>query len=253
VSGILLLVGGNGAVIWAEQTLPSGMVAIMVSSPPIWFVLLDKPNWGVNFRSKATLIGLTIGFAGVILLFSDQMSGIFSPGSAHSKVPAMILLLCGTLSWASGSIYSKYNSNQGSAAVNIAWQMIAAGLIFLPAAALHHEFDTVQWKAIPANAWYAILYLIFFGSIAAFSAYVWLLQVKPATQVSTYAYVNPVIAVILGVTFAHEHISVVQIGGLVTILGSVLLINIAKHRKEKQLKQAREVEPETSVLAVDCR
>jgi drug/metabolite transporter (DMT)-like permease len=96
--------------------------------------------------------------------------------------------------------------------------------------------QNLQWQNIPTHSWLALLYLIVFGSIAAFSAYVWLLQVRPATQVSTYAYVNPVIAVILGVLFAHESITLLQVGGLVIILGSVLLINLSKYRKEKQAK-----------------
>jgi drug/metabolite transporter (DMT)-like permease len=238
VSGFLLLVIGNGAVIWAEQTLPSAMVAIMVSSPPIWFVLLDRQNWRVNLKSTSTVVGLIIGFAGVILLFSEQLESLFGPSTGSSKLPGMLLLLAGSISWAGGSLYSKYFNTQGSASVNTTWQMLTAGFVFLPSSFLHHEVQHLQWQNIPASSWYALLYLIIFGSIAAFSAYVWLLQVRPATQVSTYAYVNPVIAVILGVLFANENISLLQIAGLVVILGSVLLINLSKYRKEKQAKMA---------------
>lgn len=236
VTGFLLLVVGNGAVIWVEQTLPSAMVAIMVSSAPIWFVLFDRQNWHVNFKSTSTIIGLVIGFIGVILLFSEQIGSLFGSSMGLSKLPGMLLLLIGSMSWASGSLYSKYHSTEVSASVNTAWQMLAAGLLFLPASFSNHEIQHLQWQAIPAHSWYALLYLIIFGSIAAFSAYVWLLQVRPATQVSTYAYVNPVIAVILGVLFADESITLTQIGGLVVILGSVLLINLSKYRKEKQAK-----------------
>ncbi|WP_202985247.1 EamA family transporter [Mucilaginibacter inviolabilis] len=236
VTGFLLLVIGNGAVIWVEQTLPSAMVAIMVSSAPIWFVLFDKQNWRVNFKNTSTIIGLVIGFAGVVLLFSEQIRGLFDSSTGLSKLPGMLLLLIGAMSWASGSLYSKYNNTQGSASVNTAWQMVAAGLIFLPSSVLTHEVQNLQWQNIPTHSWLALLYLVIFGSIAAFSAYVWLLQVRPATQVSTYAYVNPVIAVILGVLFAHESITLLQVGGLVIILGSVLLINLSKYRKEKQAK-----------------
>ena len=238
VTGFLLLVIGNGAVIWVEQTLPSAMVAIMVSSAPIWFVLFDKQNWRVNFKSTSTIVGLVIGFAGVVLLFSEQIRGLFDSSVGLSKLPGMLLLLIGAMSWASGSLYSKYNNTQGSASVNTAWQMLAAGFIFLPSSFFNHEVQNLQWQNIPMHSWLALLYLVIFGSIAAFSAYVWLLQVRPATQVSTYAYVNPVIAVILGVLFAHESITLLQVGGLVIILGSVLLINLSKYRKEKQAKMA---------------
>jgi drug/metabolite transporter (DMT)-like permease len=238
VSGFLLLAIGTGVVIWVEQTQPSAMVAIMVSSAPIWFVLFDKPNWRINFKSTSTIVGLVIGFAGVILLFSEQIGNLFGSSTTGANLPAMILLLIGSMAWSAGSLYSKYYSAQGSAQVNTAWQMLIAGLIFLPSSLIHHEVQNLQWHNIPAHSWYALLYLIVFGSIAAFSAYVWLLQVRPATQVSTYAYVNPVIAVILGVLFAGENISLLQIGGLVIILGSVLLINLSKYRKEKQAKIA---------------
>jgi drug/metabolite transporter (DMT)-like permease len=92
----------------------------------------------------------------------------------------------------------------------------------------------LQWQAIPTDAWLSLAYLIVFGSIAGFSAYVWLLQVRSATQVSTYAYVNPVVAVLLGVLLANENISVIQVVGLVIILGSVLIINMARQKKEQK-------------------
>lgn len=249
IVGVFLLVGGNGAVIWVEQKLPSAMVAIMVSSAPIWFVLLDRQNWGVNLKNRSTIAGLVIGFAGVILLFGEQVNAMFAGGSVNSKLPGLLLLIFGSVAWSSGSLYSKHHPSKGSAAVNVAWQMIIAGLVFVPGSLLNHEFDHLQWSQIPMQAWLALVYLIVFGSIAAFSAYVWLLQVQPATQVSTYAYVNPVIAVILGILFAHEHVSLLQIGGLITILGSVLLINLSKYRKGKQLTEDMPVEiPENGVV-----
>jgi drug/metabolite transporter (DMT)-like permease len=161
------------------------------------------------------------------------------PSTGPSKLPGMLLLLVGTLGWASGSLYSKHNNTKGSVSVNTAWQMLAAGIVFIPSSFFHHEVQTLNWNAIPAHSWYALLYLIVFGSIAAFSAYVWLLQIRPATQVGTYAYVNPVIAVILGVLFAHEAVTLLQVGGLVIILGSVLLINLSKYRKERLVKEGQ--------------
>lgn len=233
VTGILLLCGGNGAVIWAEQKLPSAMVAILVSAAPIWFVLLDKQSWGVNFKSKSTVAGLIVGFAGVILLFGEQLGPIFAGGSVVSKLSGMLLLILGSISWSSGSLYAKHHPTEGSGAVNVAWQMIVAGLLFLPGGWVNHEFDQLDLSHISLKAWGALTYLIIFGSIAAYSAYVWLLKIRPATQVSTYAYVNPVIAVVLGMVFAGEHISMLQITGLIIILGSVLLINLSKYRKTK--------------------
>lgn len=232
VTGLLLLLVGNGIVIWAEKTLPSAMVAILVSSAPIWFVLLDKRNWAINLTNKSTIIGLIIGFGGVILLFSDQIKSIFN-GDGASKLPWMLLLIVGTISWSWGSLFSKHRPASGSASVSTAWQMLWAGVAYIPVSLIHHEFDGLNISSIQTSSWLAVTYLVIFGSIAAYNAYVWLLQVRSATQVSTYAYVNPVIAVILGVVFAHENISATQLIGLLIILLSVLLINLAKYRKEK--------------------
>lgn len=238
IVGMLLLVVGNGVVIWAEQTLPSALVAILVSSAPIWFVLLDKPNWRINFASKSTLAGLAIGFIGVLLLFGEQVTTMLATNTDRSKILGMLLLIVGAMAWSAGSLYSKHNPSKGSPTVNVAWQMVFAGLVFLPASGLNHEFGRVIWSQVSVQAWGALAYLVLFGSIIAYSAYVWLLQVRPATQVSTYAYVNPVIAVILGIVFAHETISLLQIIGLVVILGSVLLINLSKYRAEKAVPSA---------------
>jgi drug/metabolite transporter (DMT)-like permease len=161
------------------------------------------------------------------------LDGIFAGGSVASKLPGMLLLILGSIAWSSGSLYAKHHPAEGSGAVNVAWQMIIAGLLFLPGSWINHEFDHLDLSQVPLKAWGALSYLIVFGSIAAYSAYVWLLQVRPATQVSTYAYVNPVIAVILGMFFAGEHISIFQLTGLIIILGSVLLINLSKYRKGK--------------------
>lgn len=231
VSGVLMLTIGTGIVIWVEQFMTSGLVAIMVSSAAIWFVILDKKLWKQNFSNKFTVAGLIIGFLGVILLFWEQLSG-FEVGQDSRTVLGMFLLVIGPIGWAGGSLYSKYHpGNNTTASVSTAWQMLIAGLFFLPASLASGELQQFHFLEVPAQAWWSVGYLIIFGSILAFSAYVWLLQVRPATQVSTYAYVNPVVAVLLAVFFANEVISGIQIIGLLVILGSVLLINLSKYKK----------------------
>jgi drug/metabolite transporter (DMT)-like permease len=240
ISGILLLFFGNGIIIWVEQSMPSAMVAITVSSAPLWFVLLDKPKWAENFRSKSIITGMLIGLAGVILLFSEQISKIFAmPDTTPVKMSSMILLLFGAIAWAGGSLYSKYKPAQGSIIVISTWQMLAAGIAFIPGILIRGEFNGFQWQEVPYESWMSLIYLVIMGSIAGFSAYVWLLQVRTAMQVSTYAYVNPVVAVLLGVFFANEKITGIQVAGLIIILGSVLLINMAKYRREKLAKKAK--------------
>ncbi len=240
VSGFLLLLIGNGAVVFIEQYLPSALAAILVATAPIWFILLDKPQWKQNFSSKETLAGLGIGFLGVILLFGEQASAMLNTTGENSqmKVISFGISMLGIVAWASGSLFSKYTKDEGSVMQKTAWQMLLAGIMFLPVSAIHGEWSTFDVHAVSARSWMALAYLMVMGSLVAFSAYVWLLQVRSATQVSTYAYVNPVVAVLLGVFLAHENVTLMQIGGLATILGGVLLVNLARMRKARQLADA---------------
>ncbi|QNK64610.1 EamA family transporter [Pedobacter sp. PAMC26386] len=234
VSGLLMLGVANGTVIWVEQFIPSGLVAIMVASAAIWFVILDKPKWKENLSSRSTVAGLIIGFIGVILLFSEQVLQAVNTPQSTNQILGMALLVLGPIAWAGGSLYSKYHSDaESSVSVNTAWQMLAAGIAFIPGSVLSSEYSRFHWNNISIDAWLSITYLIIFGSIAAFSAYIWLLKVRPATQVSTYAYVNPVVAILLSVCFTTDTVSWIQILGLFVILGSVLLINLVKYRKNK--------------------
>jgi len=234
ISGAMMLFIGNGAVIWTEQTLASSLVAVLVSAAPLWFVVLDKPKWKENFKSRETILGLIIGFAGVVLLFSESTVKAFSAGNAFQFF-GLIILIIGSISWSGGSLYAKYRST-GSTSVNAAWQMVAAGIAFLPFAFISGEQKNFQWQAVSVNTWIDLGYLIFFGSLAAYSAYVWLLKVRPATQVSTYAYVNPVVAVLLGVFIGGENMSLIQIAGLAIVLTSVFLINRSKYRQTASFK-----------------
>lgn len=234
ISGLLMLFIGTGVLIWVERSIPSAMVAIMISANPIWFVVLDKANWRTNFNNKTTIGGIIVGFAGVLLLFGEEIIKSLNGALSTEQLTGFILLVLSPIAWCAGSLYSKKHSSNEPARVNSAWQMVIAGLAFIPAGFVHHEYHSFSFSHVPASAWMALIYLIIFGSIAAFSAYVWLLSVRPATQVSTHAYVNPVIAVLLGVLFASEHVSGLQIIGLVVILFSVLLVNLTKYSFGRQ-------------------
>lgn len=248
IAGFLMLFIGTGAVIWVEQELPSSLVAILVSSSPLWFVLLDKPKWKTNFSSRSIIVSLIIGFIGVLLLFSQKVEEAFSASSgAGAKFLPLLIIIIGCIAWVSGSLFSKYKAT-GSATASATWQMLASAAAFAVVSIGSGELKDFHWQQVSTQSWLAIFYLVTMGSLAGYSAYVWLLQVRPATQVSTYAYVNPVVAVLLGVFFAHEHLIFLQVLGLAIILTSVLVINITKQRKERLEKQKEE---EMAVVVVE--
>lgn len=235
VVGVLLLFIGNGGVIWAEQTIPSAMAAIMVSSGPLWIVILDKHKWKYNFGNRSIIIGLLIGFIGVILLFSEPLQHALSGIGNLTEINGLILLTIAVIAWSGGSLYSKSHPPRGTGIVSTTWQMLFAALAFVPGILIRGELNTVQWNHVSNEAWFSVVYLVSMGSIVAYTAYVWLLQVRPATQVSTHAYVNPIVAVLIGVVMANEKISFIQILGLTIILGSVVLINLSNYIKKKRV------------------
>ncbi|QKJ32747.1 EamA family transporter [Mucilaginibacter mali] len=244
ISGLLMLFGSIGIVIWAEQTVPSAMVAIIAATGPIWIVIIDKAHWHINLKSKTTIAGLILGFGGVFLLFGEAVNRSINGLLDKGQITGLILVLFAPIVWSAGGLYSKYKGSNIPARLNTGWQMLIGGIFYIPLAVMHGELNAFHISSIPLKAWLAVAYLVIFGSIVAFSAYVWLLSVKPAAQVSTHAYVNPVIAVILGVLFAHESISLLQLGGLLVILFSVLLVNFSKYSFRK--KTAEQFHPDAA-------
>ncbi|MBX2924871.1 MAG: EamA family transporter [Chitinophagaceae bacterium] len=230
-TGLLLLFIGNGAVAWSEQYLASSLVAVFVASSPMWFVLLDHTQWKTNFSSRNTLAGIIIGFAGIVLLFSNNIPGKLTGSINKWEAMSFGVLTIGAISWALGSLYSKYRPSKFSGALNSGWQMIGAGVAFALTAIVRNDWSSFHPQQISTTAWLSIVYLVTMGSLVGYSSFVWLLKVRPAAQVSTHAYVNPVVAVLLGVFFANETVTPFQMAGLAVILAGVLLVNLAKYRK----------------------
>jgi drug/metabolite transporter (DMT)-like permease len=235
VSGFLVLFIGNGVVIFVEQYVGSAWVAIIISAAPLWYVVYDKPHWRENFASKSILTGLFLGFIGIFLLFLPNISSSYKTDRNPYERFALFALIVGSMSWVIGSLYAKYKKTDAPATVNTSWQMFFAGIYFLIGAGITGEFTTFQLAAVPMEAWYSLFYLVIFGSILAYSCFVWLMENRSPAQVSTYAYVNPVVAVLLGVFLASEHVNSLQIAGLIVILLSVLLINLNKYIKRPRL------------------
>ncbi len=231
--GFLLLFIGNGAVAWSEQFIESSVVAVFLASTPIWFVLLDYRKWRENFTNVAIITGMIAGFTGIVFLFKENMSGALSGNGNKWETVSIGVLMIGSVAWVSGSLYSKYKTTAFSGALNSGWQMLGAGLAYAVTGGIRGDWSAFNWHEVSISAWLAVVYLVTMGSLLGYSAYVWLLQVRPAAQVSTHAYVNPVVAVLLGVFFAAEKISALQITGLGIILAGVLLVNLAKYRKRQ--------------------
>lgn len=229
ISGIVLLFIDMAVVMLAQQYVSSSLVAIIASSTAIWIMALDAPMWKKNFRSPTVITGIIIGFLGVLMLYVEQFS---LDGQTHEHTEyGVLLLIVGCISWALGTLYAKYRSS-GEEEVNAfagsAWQMLFASAMFWLCATVNGDITGTDLSAVPTTSWYSLVYLIICGSIMAYSAYVWLLKVRPATEVGTHAYVNPFIAVFIGTTFGHEHVTWIQIAGLIIILLSVFFIQKRK-------------------------
>lgn len=222
VAGVLLLVGGNGLVMYAEQHLSSGLTALIVALAPVWFALLDwlRPH-GARPQFK-TVLGIIIGFAGVVMLVNGRAGTIHGQAYWWSG----LALIAAGLSWAAGSLYSKYSPNSGSPWMNAAAQMICGGAGLLLAGTLLAEPFRTDWSRVSGRSLAALGYLIVFGSWIGFSAYVWLLKASTPTRVSTYAYVNPVIAVFLGWALLGESVNTHMLWGALVILAGVVTITL---------------------------
>ena len=227
-SGILLLFIGNSGLVWVEQYLPSGFAAIVIATTPLWFVILDKRQWKFHFANKPIILGLLIGFAGVLSLFAGKSDIHFSDNKM--QLISFFVLVLGSISWASGTLYSKYKKTNGSNGMKASIQMMAAGLIASATSISTGELHQFSWSNVSAEAIMAVAYLITFGSLIGYMSFVFLMSVRPPSIVGTYAYVNPVVAVFLGWLFAHEQITWHQVIALVIILTGVIIVNFSKEK-----------------------
>lgn len=238
IVGIFLLLGGNGLVSLAEKTVPSGIAALVIATSPFWLTLFEtfraggiKPNW-------LAVLGLLAGFGGVFLLIGP--AEITGAKQAIDPFGAVMLLIAPIL-WSAGSIYSKNAEMPKSTLISTGMQMLAGAAALFLVSVLTGELHGFSLAQVSLRSWLGLLYLITFGSLVGFVAYGWLLQNAPISLVSTYAYVNPVVAVFLGWLFAGEALNA-RIGiAAAVIVGAVILINWA--RQVSVRKEAQEVVP----------
>jgi drug/metabolite transporter (DMT)-like permease len=222
IVGTLLLFGGNGLVSWAEQTVASGLASLILATTPLWFVIFEwLPPWRKR-PELSTLLGLALGFGGICFLVSA------GPGAAEATPEwswaGVIALLTACVSWVSGSLVQRRAGWAASPSMNAAVQMVCGAGTLLLVGTLTGEWSRMHVEAVSTRSVVALVYLIVFGSWVGFGAYVWLLKHTTPTRLATYAYVNPVIAVILGWLVLDEPITLrVAYAGL-CILASVVIV-----------------------------
>lgn len=220
VVGALMLLGGNGGVVWAEQWIESGTTALIVASVPFWMVLMDWLRPGGRAPRPKVWAGILVGFGGVLLL----MGG---PGAAPGHLVPAIVLLLASVAWAAGSLYSR-SAVLPAPLLATAMQMLTGGALLLLAGVVTGEVGRMDPAGFSTRSVLALLYLIVFGALIGYSAYVWLLRVTEPALASTYAYVNPVVAVVLGWLLAGERMDAGIVVAAAVIVGGVVLITTTR-------------------------
>ncbi len=241
IIGSLLLLGGNGLVAWAEQVIPSGVAALIIGSVPMFLVVAEairpngvKPNW-------QAIVGLLIGFVGIFILVGPAEIS----GSATKLNPfGVVALLFACLFWATGSIFSKTADLPKSSLMNTGAQMLMGSISLFIVSLLTGELNGWDITAVSARSLYGLSYLILAGSLIGFVSYGWLLQNAPISLVATYAYVNPIVAVLLGNWIGDEPLEPRIWVAAAIIIGSVMFIN--SRSKPQVKKEAQEVNENSS-------
>ncbi|HEY8325601.1 MAG TPA: EamA family transporter [Ktedonobacterales bacterium] len=242
IVGLCLLVGGNGTVIFVETQAPSSIVALLVALVPLWTVVLLWLRRGGQRPTARTVVGVTLGLVGVGLL-------VLHGGGASGQVvnPLVLLLILSTGAWAYGSLYAQGAQLPPSPLMSTAVEALVGGAVLSVVAVATGEPWTMAWQAVSMKSLLALGYLIIFGSIVAYTSYTWLLKHAPPALVSTYAYVNPVVAVILGWAFDNEAVTFWTLVSASIIVASVVLITLPMRRSARRAaaRQAPHDAPET--------
>jgi drug/metabolite transporter (DMT)-like permease len=229
VIGLMLLLIGNGALSWAETVIPSGIAALLVAVSPLWFILIDWQQGGGR-PTAGVFIGLALGTVGIAVLVdpADLVGG--------GKVNALgaVVLLGSSICWALGSFYSRRAPLPSSPAIANGMEMLIGGVALLVVGALMGEVNALHYTAITSRSLFAVAYLVIFGSIIGFSSYIWLFRSTTPTRASTYAYVNPVIAVLIGWLVGGEQLPARVAFAAVFIIAAVAAITVFGTRKSSK-------------------
>jgi len=223
VVGVLLLMGGNLTLSYAELTVSSGLAALIIAITPLWFLVLDSLLLGDHHISGRGKAGLALGILGLFVLFYPELTSRTTLG--RRELWASVSLIGGSFSWALGSVLSKRWQSGMDVFSSTGWQVLAAGVANFLFALLNGDFSRITWTTRGVSA---VLYLVVCGSWIGYTAYIWLLEHVPTSKVSTYAYVNPVVAVFLGWLILREHVDKFILLGSAIVVLSVVLVTSAK-------------------------
>ena len=236
VVGLLLLMGGNLTLSYAELTVSSGLAALIIAITPLWFLVLDSLLLGDHHISGRGKAGLILGILGLLVLVWPQLR---SGTMGHREFWASISLIAGSFSWALGSVLSKRWQSGMDVFSSTGWQVTAAGAGNFIFALFNRDLAHVRWTARSLSA---TMYLVVCGSWIGYTAYIWLLEHVPTSKVSTYAYVNPVVAVFLGWLILHERVDRFILAGSAIVVLSVILVTSAKGKEKTAARELPAVE-----------
>ncbi len=234
---ILIFVFDYGLLFWAEKRVPSGIAAVMMATIPVFMTLSEILIMRTQRLTGRLLTALLLGIAGVAVLVSHS-AGF---GDAAIDTTGAVALLAASISWSVASALTRRLALPASKAMSSGIQMLAGGLLLTATAGLLGEFHGFRFQAVSARAWIALAYLIVAGSIAGFTAYVWLIHHESPTKVGTYAYVNPVVAVVVGYFFGGEALGSRTILGTALVLVSVVVITMGKKRAPLPIEERRDI------------
>jgi len=231
ISGILMLIGGSGLIVFAEQYIKSGYAAALVATEPLWFVLLDKRRWPLYSSNRLILSGLLLGFTGIGLFALFAPAGRAADGHRGHLIAGTAIVLVSAILWVGGTLYASRNTgDETSNTTNTAVQFLAAGIFAGLVALFTGEWHGFSMATMSGKAWMGLLYLIVMGSLIAFLAFTWLVTVQPPAIVSTHTFVNPVVAIIMGWAIAGESITGKQTAALAAAFAGVILAQVGKDR-----------------------
>ncbi|MCI0708209.1 MAG: EamA family transporter [Ignavibacteriae bacterium] len=231
--GFLFFLVGHGVLAWAQKTVPSGVAALLIASEPVLLALFEPLVTKEGRMGKRTALGMLFGLAGIAVLVVPQGFDV-----ENDSLLGSIAILIGTCSWASGAVYARVAQLPRSPLITSGLQLFSGGVFLVITSYLLGEWTTFSFSQVALRSWLGLAYLILFGSIITFSAYTWLLTVTTATRISTHTFVNPIVAMIVGWTFANEALTSEMLIATMLIIISVYLVLYRKKLPAEKVEDA---------------